>query len=559
MFSREDGRSKRSPESRAFGLDDILVEIGQFGKFQFCFFLLAFIFIIFNTTLQYGFVFTSSPVVYRCRVPECDESQSLMYEKPWIHFSIPKNPGGHFEKCQRYTLNSTNDQKSCSAESYDRKVGIDCGNDFIFRDGEVTISNEFEIFCSDEWKLSMVGTLGNLGQFLGIPLGGFFSDRYGCTKVLAFGGFLSAITGLVRSFSPSYFIFTTLIFLDNLFSSTIYGTVFVLALEIIGPKFRIRFGSLLRLCAGFSKFLLAVVAKTYPNWRLIERIFYIPALAFVILPWILPESLRWLLSQGEEEKAVLTLKNAARINKRKLSDFSIGKLLASNRERLSLGEEKKQSHLREAFKIFPRRIINCSLCWFANVFLFYGFTLNSVLLGGNKYNNFMYISLIEIPGTILAFLTINRYGRRFSLFGYLLMTGICVTVIMFVRPDHYNLKLMLNLLGKMLITASSHTLYVFTSEIFPTNARSGLFAFCLMIGRIGSMVAPQMSILETYSFSAPTILLASSAFLSSYMVLTLPETNDEVTPITLQVGDKIEETDVNIEMETKEKHFVTNI
>lgn len=37
---------------------------------------------------------------------------------------------------------------------------------------------QFQIFCKDEWKLSFVGTVNNIGQFVGIPLGGFISDRW---------------------------------------------------------------------------------------------------------------------------------------------------------------------------------------------------------------------------------------------------------------------------------------------------------------------------------------------------------------------------------------------
>jgi hypothetical protein len=38
-------------------------------------------------------------------------------------------------------------------------------------------------------------------------------------------------------------------------------------------------------------------------------------------------------------------------------------------------------------------------------------------------------------------------------------------------------------------------MYVFTAEMFPTELRMSLFGITSMFGRLGSMIAPQMSLL----------------------------------------------------------------
>jgi MFS-type transporter involved in bile tolerance (Atg22 family) len=53
----------------------------------------------------------------------------------------------------------------------------------------------------------------------------------------------------------------------------------------------------------------------------------------------------------------------------------------------------------------------------------------------------------------------------------------------------------LYLFGKFAITGAFDTTYVFTAEIFPTKLRNSMLGMCSMVGRIGSMLAPQTPLL----------------------------------------------------------------
>ncbi|XP_055906955.1 solute carrier family 22 member 3-like [Eupeodes corollae] len=536
-------------QSEDFSLDAILVRIGQFGKFQLINYLLICIPMLFNAIFSVTYVFTASTVVHRCRVPECDGPDSA-YLEPWTEFSIPTKSGGDLDDCNRYVpYNSSFQADFCYAENFDRNNAEKCGIDFIFRDKEVSIANDFNIYCSDEWKLSMVGTINNVGQFIGIPLGGYFADRYGRRTMLAVGGFLSAVMGIIRSFSTDYYMFLAFEFLDNVCGSTLYATVFILSLELVGPKVRVPACSIITIFYAIGEVLLAVVAKYYPNWRTILRILYIPALAHIAFLWILPESVRWLLSQGEEEKATKVLQKVAKVNKRKLSDHSIEKLLLANKFKLAQADEGKFP-IKEAFKTLFWRIVNCALCWFTHVLVYYGLSLNAVSLGGNKYDNFIYISLVEIPGFLIPFLTMDRFGRRYSLFGYLVVCGICIGATIFLPVGMYGIQLTLFLLGKMAIAASFQVLYFYTSEIFPTNVRNSLLSFCSMFGRIGSMVAPQTPLMAKYYEPSPAILFSACALISGFMALLFPETTDVILPTTMLEAEEIGQKKKAKEVET---------
>ncbi|XP_014093801.3 organic cation transporter protein [Bactrocera oleae] len=525
-------------------LDAILIRLGEFGRFQIVILILTCLPVLFNAVSSVTYIFTAGNVAHRCNITECDGPQSA-YDEPWVKYAIPMK-NSDLDQCQRYAPRAitnwsvTNEaEQYCTADLFDDEETQDCpDNNFIFRDDEVTISNDFGIYCNDEWKLTLTGTINNVGQFIGIPLGGLISDKYGRRNALALGGVLSAIFGIIRSFTTSYVPFLVFEFLDNVANSSLYSICFIIGIELVGPSKRVFACSIITIFYAIGEMFLAVVSMYFPNWRIMLRIFYIPALAVISYYWVLPESVRWLLSQERESEATDILKRAAHINKRRLSDATLDKLILANREKLS-SQRGGRFPLREAFGKLFFRIANCSLSWIVTVLVYYGLSLNSVLLAGNKYFNFILIAFVEIPGFFLPCLTMDRYGRRYSLCGFMLLSGVCCLCTVFLGSGNYYLQLSLFLVGKLAITAAFQVLYFFTSEIFPTNLRSSLLSFCSMVGRFGSMVAPQTPLLAKYYENAPAILFAVCALVSGCLSLLFPETSNTILPTTVHEADTI--------------------
>lgn len=248
--------------------------------------------------------------------------------------------------------------------------------------------------------------------------------RYGRRTALALGGFAAAILGIIRSFATSYTFFVIFEFLDSLASSPLYSICFIVGIELVGPKRRVIACSLITIFYAIGEMLLALVAKYFQNWRILLRIMYVPALVLVVYFWILPESVRWLLSQRREQEAKNILKRAAKVNKRKLSEDTLDQLILENRKKLQSVTEGKFP-IKLAFTTLFWRIVNCSFCWIVNVLVYYGLSLNAVLLDGDKYNNFIFIAMVEIPGFLLPLIIMDRFGRRYSLFACMLVSGLC--------------------------------------------------------------------------------------------------------------------------------------
>lgn len=113
----------------------------------------------------------------------------------------------------------------------------------------------------DEWKLTLVGTINNIGQFVGMPLGGYISDRYGRRTSLAFAGTCSAILGVVRSFSIDYPMFVIFEFLDACFGSVLYSAAVILGIELVGPDKRVLASTVMALFYPIGEVVLGITAN----------------------------------------------------------------------------------------------------------------------------------------------------------------------------------------------------------------------------------------------------------------------------------------------------------
>jgi OCT family organic cation transporter-like MFS transporter 4/5 len=60
-------------------------------------------------------------------------------------------------------------------------------------------------------------------------------------------------------------------------------------------------------------------------------------------------------------------------------------------------------------------------------------------------------------------------------------------------------KLSVFMVSKLAIAVAFSIVYMLTTEIFPTQMRATMVSMCSMLGRIGSMLAPQTTLLVRIS------------------------------------------------------------
>ncbi|KAI4458691.1 solute carrier family 22 member [Holotrichia oblita] len=177
------------------------------------------------------FVFSAMNLEQRCKVPECDDSIAPEFNSTWLSNAVPFD-GNNPKNCERFqyiNLTAYDGGDECPAEQFDQNVIEGC-SEYVYKTKERTILIDFDLHCDENlWKLTLVGTINTVGQFVGLPISGVLSDRFGRRTLLIIGMVGCGIFGVIRAFVHDYILFLVFEFLDALFLSGTYACCFILA------------------------------------------------------------------------------------------------------------------------------------------------------------------------------------------------------------------------------------------------------------------------------------------------------------------------------------------
>uniref|UniRef100_A0A182FS48 Major facilitator superfamily (MFS) profile domain-containing protein n=1 Tax=Anopheles albimanus TaxID=7167 RepID=A0A182FS48_ANOAL len=531
-------------------LDNLLEHVGRFGRFQVWQCAILLLPVIFNAFSNLCYVFTAGDLNYRCHIGGCENgTQSEPYNPPWLHNAVPFRESTHQPaKCERYhpLRSDAPFGGACDASDFNSSFIERC-TDLVYEDpAERTIVNDFGLLCEENrWKVTLVGTVHNVGQVVALALSGMISDRFGrrITLLLCVG--IGSTLGILRSLTVGYGSFMVLEFLEPVFGSTVYTTAFVLCQELVEPKRRVIVKSVVLVAYALAEATIGVLAMQLRNWRTLTRALFLPGILSIPLLWTTVESMRWLLTKGHHREVIRILQRIAKANGRPapseelLAKFTLQQQTKAGAGQDGAGRIKGKSFVQLLaetcrYRRLMLRIVNCSFCWFTNAMVYYGLTLNSVTLAGDKYANFILITLAAIPPSVAINYILNRYGRRKTQCGSLLLCGLFCLLTLTELKDIAWANVTLFLLSKMAISLSFSTLYIYTAEIFPTSLRQSFISFCSMVGRFGSMLAPQMPLLQALWAPLPMVLFGTVALLSGLLILEFPETTGITLPDTLE-------------------------
>ncbi|XP_013161539.1 PREDICTED: solute carrier family 22 member 2-like [Papilio xuthus] len=443
----------------------------------------------------------------------------------------------------------TNNIYSCNYIFATEKTSYRCKNQSINNSGHIfddckewvydnphTFVAEFQL-ANQEWKRTLVGTTHCFGYMVGLLFVGPLSDRLGRKNAIVVTAVLGGVLGVARSFSPWYWLYIALEFLEAAIGDP-GSPAYILITELVSKKYRIIFIMISTFGCVLGGFVTALVAWLVPYWRYFLRVVYTPALLFVFYKYILSESPRWLLIKGKKEEAIEILKTIAKSNNTKLD----------NLEKLSceeIKEEKFQKILKDTLqsKLLRRRFFVCVIWWITSTFVNYGLSINSVLLQGNKYLNYAFISLLEVPGIFILTYILTHCNRKLPLMCCFTVSAILCISQPFMPSNLTWLSVIVYVSGKLFSWFFFEITYLYTSELFPTHTRNSMHALCSSIGRIGSMTAPQTQLLMAYWFGLPQMLFGMTSLIAAGVTLLVPDVSNEALPDTVKQAEAMGKTD----------------
>ncbi|KAG7305431.1 hypothetical protein JYU34_009502 [Plutella xylostella] len=519
-------------------------QIGKFGFYQLYNIGLLAVVGVASAFMAGDYVFTGGRLPHRCLVPECEPPQTD-FTTSWLPNAIPYDTQTGFDDCRRYpsvpNITDTTDGTSCPAHLFDTSRTVSC-EAYVY-DRNNTVVFDFGLPCQ-EWLRALPGTLNSLGGMVALPLAGFISDYFGRRMSILIFTFNSATLGLIRAFSVNYPMYVALQFLQTALGGGGYSAAYILATEIVSPEYRVPTSATMSSSFALGQVFMGLIAMAVYEWRKISIALYAPMFIIVLsYGFILTESHRWLLSKNKNEQAKMTIKKAAWLNRRKIDDASVENLITAfnSGPKPDYTDINEESLLKRILKspIMLRRCLTTPVWWACTTFVYYGLSINSVRLSGNMYHNYVLTAGAEVPGYWLAVLLLQRLGRRSTLLaGYVTCAACCACVALLPAPWAAP-RLAVYLVGKCSIALVFTSLYLATSELYPTRHRHSLLGWSSMVGRVGSVLAPLTPPLACYSAPLPALLFAAAALLCAALVLTQPETKGAKLPNTIEEAEMI--------------------
>ncbi|CAB3241198.1 unnamed protein product [Arctia plantaginis] len=432
-----------------------------------------------------------------------------------------------------YFENNTYDDR-CHRIDKETNKSVKC-TEWKYEDPNAFFS-EFNLACQD-WKRLFVATVHCFGYMIGLLIIGPLADKFGRKFLIITTGLVAAFMGLGRSVVYSYWLYIVLELIEAMFGDP-YSTTYMLGVEMVTKENRVTFIAIMTAVTSLAGILMAVIAWAVPYWRTFLLVIYTPALFILLYPFLLDESLRWLLITGRKEKAENIIKSAAKMDNINISEVCSENIYCEKAPKVNISMAKIFK-ITFSSRTLLLRFAACVCMWTTGLFSKYTLLMNSVELEGNKYLNFGLMKFCELPASVVLCLVLKRFERKKPLIFSFLLTGVFCVSQSFMPKDEIMLTTSLFLLGKFMATISYEIIYLYTSELFPTYLRNTMHSLCSSLGRTAAMLATQTPLLATYWYGLPSLLIGLSSTLTGVIVIMMPDTADDILPDTVKDAENI--------------------
>ncbi|XP_059084961.1 organic cation transporter protein-like [Tigriopus californicus] len=518
--------------------DDILEHVGETGPWNIVMFALLWLPPILAgvCVLQFSFTGLEPADGFRCAIKPCDMEDASFYDFDDSIFARDNDTNGNeiIDFCKMFPVDANSAiAGNCSLDNFifDSETFVTCDSsqtvlwsDFEFFSNVVT---EEKLICGDQFKVALVGSIYMCGLLASSFVSGTLGDLIGRRHTTAIMIIVCIIGGLSGAFCYDYISYCVTRFITGFGAMGLFMVPFNLAVELSGARTKTLIGNMAQIPFAIGEALVCLIAYLFRDWRLFSIMSSAPFAIFLVIWFILPESPRWLITKGRYKEVQRIAKQAARWNKKEIPKELLEIPVQEITEKCSVASlKKKELGMADLFKGGPitRNTILLFIIWIVITLGYYGISMNTGNLGSDIFVSLTLISLIEIPSYVVCIFIMDHLGRKPTLTISLFLTGIACIAAGFM--DDGGGKTALALIGKFGASAGFSVVYLFTTELYPTEIRNTGLGFCCMFARLGGIAAPQVAIyLPKVAFPAlPLLLMGGCAILGGVLTLLLPET-----------------------------------
>ncbi|MHA6528894.1 MFS transporter [Paenibacillus sp. BAC0078] len=350
-----------------------------------------------------------------------------------------------------------------------RKLLFSAGLSWMFDAMDVGMISFVVAALAKEWglgpeRIGYLTSINSVGMAVGAAAAGILADRFGRKSVLLWTLLIFSIASGLSAFAAGYAVLCVLRFVAGFGLGGELPVASTLVSESVPAKERGRAVVLLESfwAAGWiASALIAYFVIPDYGWRIAFAIGAVPALYALYLRRAIDDSPRF-----TEVKKKTTVPLRSRI----ASVWSA-------------------EHRRSTIMLW--------ILWFTVVFSYYGMFLwlptVMVLKGFSLVRSFEYVlimTLAQLPGYFTAAYFIEKFGRKFVLVIYLLLTA--VSAAWFGNATTEGMLMAAGICLSFFNLGAWGGMYAYTPELYPTAIRSTGTGMAASFGRIGGIIAPSL-------------------------------------------------------------------
>ncbi|KOR82022.1 MFS transporter [Paenibacillus solani] len=359
-----------------------------------------------------------------------------------------------------------NSSLSLLKEPKQRKLLFSAGLSWMFDAMDVGMISFVVAALAAEWSLSsqQVGILTSttsIGMVFGAAMAGFLADKYGRKNILLWTLLIFSIASGFSALATGFIMLCLMRFIAGFGLGGELPVASTLVSESMPVQERGRAVVLLESFWAAGWILSALIAYfviPHYGWRMAFIIGALPAFYALYLRRAIEDSPRY--------KANATRK------------LTFGERVAS---------VWSSEHRRTSIMLW--------VLWFTVVFSYYGMFLwlPTVMVdkGFSLVRSFQYVlimTLAQLPGYFTAAYFIEKFGRKFVLVTYLVLTAISAIWFGYANTEASLLAAGISL--SFFNLGAWGGLYAYSPELYPTKVRSTGVGLATSFGRIGGVIAP---------------------------------------------------------------------
>ena len=381
-------------------------------------------------------------------------------------------------------------------------------------------------------------SVGFLGMFIGSSCAGALSDLIGRKKVVIGSMILWGCAGLAMSMSTTVtMLFTARFFLGIGLGAQLPAAIAYLS-EVVPSHSRGKYITLLQMFLPIGMAVAGVLTlMVLPKfgWQGCYFAEALPAMAFLLVWKLCPESAFWLESRGHYEQA----DNITDLWETKAQQYLKGKPLPPvvKIKREDENANKEPGKITDLFTAkYVKIIIMTFFAWGALLMSDYGLTtwLTQLLTAKGfdviKSTGFVSIGILGgIPAWFFASWIIDKLGRKWGIMIASALTA--VSAYFYGLSSTITMVILLGIVYQFGKYALAMTTTAYLPELFETHVRATGTGIAYSFGRLGSIVGPIILawVMTSYGADATFFAAAGIALIVGLAVMALgPETKGKV-------------------------------